>query len=229
MKKNMMLRIASVMLVAVMMSTCAISGTFAKYVTSGTSTDSARVAKFGVEVVANSGAAFAQTYTSDTVGYVGATVDATEKVVAPGTTGTLANITINGTTEVAVKVSHTAELTLSNWSTTGSDVYCPIVFTVDGANLFIGDTETIAEFELRVENAIKGVEAEEFAPNATLDANNLNTVVSWKWYFDDQAPGNPLHAYQTDEKDTELGRRAGDDATKPTVQLSITTTVTQID
>jgi hypothetical protein len=229
MKKNMMLRIASVMLVAVMMSTCAISGTFAKYVTSGISTDSARVAKFGVVVVANSGAAFAQTYNSDTAGYTGLTVEATEKVVAPGTTGTLANISITGTTEVAVKVSHTAELTLSNWSTDGSDVYCPIVFTVGGTDYYIGATESIADFELRVENAIKGVAAKEFGPNATLDADNLNNVVSWKWYIDDLATGNPLSTYQTDVKDTLLGRRAVEDATKPTVQLSITTTVTQID
>ena len=43
-------RILFTLLVAVMISTCAISGTFAKYVTEATGTDTARVAKFGVEV-----------------------------------------------------------------------------------------------------------------------------------------------------------------------------------
>ena len=46
MKKNKMMRIASALLVAVILTTCAISGTFAKYVTSTPGSDSARVAKF---------------------------------------------------------------------------------------------------------------------------------------------------------------------------------------
>lgn len=50
MKKNKIMRIASVLLVAVILTTCAISGTFAKYVTSGSGSDTARVAKFGVTV-----------------------------------------------------------------------------------------------------------------------------------------------------------------------------------
>ncbi len=50
MKKNKMMRLASVLLIAVMISTSAISGTYAKYVTSGYAEDNARVAKFGVAV-----------------------------------------------------------------------------------------------------------------------------------------------------------------------------------
>lgn len=45
MRKNRMMRAASALLVAVLMTTCTISGTFAKYVTSADSTDTARVAK----------------------------------------------------------------------------------------------------------------------------------------------------------------------------------------
>ena len=47
MRKNKMMRLASALLVAVLLSTCAISGTFAKYVTSSTGTDKARVAYWG--------------------------------------------------------------------------------------------------------------------------------------------------------------------------------------
>ena len=53
MKKNKMMRIASVLLVAVLLSTCAISGTFAKYVTTDSGSDSARVAKFAFTVSEN--------------------------------------------------------------------------------------------------------------------------------------------------------------------------------
>ena len=52
MKRNKMMRIASVLLVAVLLSTCVISGTFAKYTTSNSATDSARVAKWGVIITA---------------------------------------------------------------------------------------------------------------------------------------------------------------------------------
>ena len=52
MKKNFMMRAASVLLVAVMLTTCAISGTFAKYITADDASDSARVAKWGVKIVA---------------------------------------------------------------------------------------------------------------------------------------------------------------------------------
>ena len=47
MKKNRMMRLASVLLVCVLLTTSVISGTFAKYVTSVESTDEARVANWG--------------------------------------------------------------------------------------------------------------------------------------------------------------------------------------
>ena len=43
-----MKKFISLLLVAVMLTTCVISGTFAKYVTKDSANDSARVAKFGV-------------------------------------------------------------------------------------------------------------------------------------------------------------------------------------
>lgn len=50
MRKNKMMRVASALLVAVLLTTCAISSTFAKYVTADEFTDTARVAKWGVEL-----------------------------------------------------------------------------------------------------------------------------------------------------------------------------------
>ncbi len=48
MRKNKMMRAASGLMVLTMLSTCAISGTFAKYVTEDRANDTARVAKWGV-------------------------------------------------------------------------------------------------------------------------------------------------------------------------------------
>ena len=114
MKKNKMMRIASVLLVAVLISTCAISGTFAKYVTRVEGTDTARVAKWGILLTVDGDGVFAQKYAKDDEDYSGefsvvsnySTLDdesdEMDKVVAPGTKGAL-KATVNGTPEVATR------------------------------------------------------------------------------------------------------------------------------
>ena len=49
MKKNKMMRLASGLLVAVLLTTSMISGTFAKYVTTESGSDSTRVAKWDID------------------------------------------------------------------------------------------------------------------------------------------------------------------------------------
>jgi hypothetical protein len=61
MKKNKSMRLAGGLMIATMLSTSIVSGTYAKYVTSDNAEDSARVAKFGVTVTA-SGSLFDKTY-----------------------------------------------------------------------------------------------------------------------------------------------------------------------
>ena len=98
MMKNKMMRVASVLLVAVLLSTCTISGTFAKYVTENNAQDNARVAKFGVVIQAD-GALYGTYYdtrflptTDDTAAnlLVQSSVvgQNAENVVAPGTKNT---------------------------------------------------------------------------------------------------------------------------------------------
>ena len=73
MKKNIMMRLSALLLVAVLLTTCVISGTFAKYVTTGTATDSARVAKWGVTVEAKLDDLFVDEYKlDDTTNYTAA-------------------------------------------------------------------------------------------------------------------------------------------------------------
>ena len=112
MKKNKMMRIASFLLVAVLMSTCAISGTFAKYVTADSATDDARVAKWGI-TVAVSGNLFGKAYESknaqsnqDSIVASSTNVSASTTVVAPGTKNDVGmNIAISGTPEVAYSIT----------------------------------------------------------------------------------------------------------------------------
>ena len=62
MRKNRMMRAASALLVAVLMTTCTISGTFAKYVTEASGGDTARVAQWGVSVSAQTDEVFGEKY-----------------------------------------------------------------------------------------------------------------------------------------------------------------------
>ena len=121
MKKNKMMRVASILLVAVLLTTSIISGTFAKYVTSGEASDSARVAKFGVIVTAT-GNLFDATYKTtentpgkstgtspdyDTADHTTLSVESSNgnKLVAPGTKNTDGlTFGVTGTPEVDVNV-----------------------------------------------------------------------------------------------------------------------------
>lgn len=114
------MRMAAILLVAALLSTSVMSGTFAKYVTSDSATDSARVAKFGVTVAMN-GNLFGEAYDAGTdTGIIiarGATgagtgtvqVDATgTNVVAPGTKSDKGlGFAVTGTPEVDVTVAST--------------------------------------------------------------------------------------------------------------------------
>lgn len=93
-RKNHTLKLAGILLALVLVTSCFVGGTFAKYVTKGTGSDSARVAKFGVKVTAE-GSTFATSYDKDNAAktVVSSTLD---KVVAPGTSGEMAAINITG-------------------------------------------------------------------------------------------------------------------------------------
>ena len=227
MKKNKMMRIASVLLVAVLLTTCAISGTFAKYVTSKESTDTARVAKFGVDLAVTVDGAFATEYDADTTAtdklgvaiaktVVASSTDS-DNLVAPGTKGDLmASATIAGTPEVAVNVKQEATLVLTGWAVEGT-YYCPLVITVDGAKFYGMDYTSAAEFIAAVEAALDS--DVNYEPNTDLTESHS---VTWEWAFEG------TDGKQTDVKDTALGDYA---AKTGDIEISFTykVTVTQID
>ena len=122
MKKNKMMRTASGLMIATLLTTGVISGTFAKYTTSDSASDTARVAKWGVEL-AVSGSLYGSAYGTDnkiaerdadniTVKSADAVAPSTtpDKVLAPGTQsdGGL-HIFLTGTPEVSTKVTATIE------------------------------------------------------------------------------------------------------------------------
>lgn len=228
MKKNTMMRIASVLLVVVLLTTSVISGTFAKYVTSDDGSDWARVAKFGVKVAAKGFDMFKADYdTTNTTLFSGsssvsAAADDRDDVLAPGTSGSFADIAITGTPEVAVDVDIDATVAVSDKWTVDGLFYCPVTITV-GADKFYGlDYGSAASFADAIKANIEGKSAQ-YAPNTKLDDTyaNTNLDIAWAWAFEG------TDGKQTDVKDTALGDKAVTEDL--TIEIGVDISVTQID
>ena len=214
-KKNWMLRIMGLVLMLTLVSTCLLSGTLAKYVTTGDGSDTARVAKWGVKVEAFGGM-FKDAYDTDDDDYdeiITYSVSASTDVVAPGTSGTAASFGVNGTPEVACLIEVIVDRSaseLTGWVDADGDEYEPIVWKVNG-NLAGGDG-TFAGL-LDELDAI----SLPYAPGVDLSTVTANFAITWEWNFHvDEA---------NDVKDTFLGNLA----TAPTINLKYDIVVTQID
>lgn len=222
MKKNKLFIIGLVTVFVALLSLTLVSSTFAKYVTTSTGTDTARVAKWGVSISAAGNEVFHKEYSTDDTeikNTIGTSVSSSTKVIAPGTKGTFAAVSVSGTPEVAVKIEHKATVTLANWVINSNEFYCPIVITVKSGE----NSTTVKQNETN--NSVDTLKtAIEEAINKTIyaEANTdlLGTIdsleISWKWDF-----GNG----STDAKDTALGNLG----TAPTITVEVVTTVTQID
>ncbi len=207
MKKNIMMRLSAVLLVAVLLTTCVISGTWAKYISTGsTDNESVRVAKWGVVITADS---VAQDQLEDDLSATETAVhvDGTTDLLAPGTAVKFASIKVSGNAEVAVKITYSADLVLSGWQAAGGE-YVPVVFVIDGTSY---SADTAAELEEKVEAAIAAF-TDEYAAMEDL-AGTPDFEIYCKWAFDGD-----------DAKDTELGA-----AGTATVSLKVSCTVEQID
>lgn len=214
MKKTKLMRAALLLLVLTLITSCFVGGTFAKYTTSAEGSDTARVAKWGVVITAH-GETFANTYATDTenvAGTIANSVVSANKVVAPGTKGNMVGMTITGTPEVAVNVSYAANFKVEGW-TVGDSFYCPLQIKV-GSTMIDGATFTdAAKFERAVNTEISTY-SEKYAAGTDLSAASVTTPsVSWEWPFS-----------VDDTKDTALGNLP----IAPTVSLTVTTTVDQI-
>lgn len=245
-KKHWTLRAAGLLFALVLITSCFVGGTFAKYVTSKSASDIARVARFGVKITAEDHTAFKTTYTTDATGL---SIDTNtvisgdgEKVVAPGTgEDNAATLSITGKPEVAVHV----ELTMSGMDVfleagehpdltatsptakfTLNDRYYPVVFTLKkgGTELASG---TISKINTYLADLSKNYDA-----GTDLSKKFGTYTLSWKWDFEDS---NIDHK---DQADTLLGVLAADHSAfgyvlgtdyQTGISFTLAATVTQID
>ncbi len=158
MKKNKTMRIASVVMVAALLSTCAISGTFAKYTSASTGSDNARVARWDIKLndkaISNSFEfnLFETIYDTDAKTVE---TDVATGLIAPGTSGAF-EIKLASASEVSAKYS--VDYTVKNTNN------IPVQFSVDGTK-WTDDLADVTEKELEMTNGTASI------------------TVQWKWVF----------------------------------------------
>ena len=144
MKKKLSMRIASCLLIALLMTTCLTSGTFAKYTSSSTANDAARVAKWSFTVGDGNNIGATKTFAfdlfetiKDTVLQDGALVpdaDVRSDKIAPGTQGSF-DLVMTNTSEVLSRVKIGFD-----WN--GLDEYITFQYSVvDSENAPMADTD----------------------------------------------------------------------------------------
>lgn len=218
MKKNRTLKLASAMVILCLITTCAISTTFAKYTTGGSVNDEARVAHWGVEVTMDGDPMFANQYENTTNGITVKSKD-DAKVVAPGTSSsevsgalrfaltgtpevaTKITISLTGIQEVVVRAGTYYDGTKATIENNGTPTYAtfdlaadyyPVVFTLKQIS---GADGTYAEPRQLFRGTLAGLSAflDNYSAGATYAPNavlNATFELSWAWAFETNSANN---------------------------------------
>ena len=134
-RSSMMVRLVAVLAVTMMFTMCFVGGTFAKYTSSATGTDSAKVAKWDIKV-GTTNIATNDTFTFDlfkTIQDSNGTAEETDMspvdgtIIAPGTRGSF-DIVIKNDSQV--NATYAIDYTVTNTNN------IPVKFSVDGTNWF---------------------------------------------------------------------------------------------
>ena len=167
-RSSMMVRLVAVLAVTMMFTMCLVGGTFAKYTSSGTGTDTATVAKWSFKVD-ETDIATTDTFTFDlfkTIKDSDGINNETEmnpvdgSIIAPGTQGSF-DLVLTNASQV------TAQYAIDYTVTNNNDI--PVKFSVDGGTTWTNDLADVAASD-----------------STKLAANSGTTTikVQWKWAFD---------------------------------------------
>lgn len=218
MKKNKMMRAASALLVAVLLTTSVISGTFAKYVTNVSANATARVAKWGFENTAISfDDLFSTTYVTDGTVITGNSVASsnTDELIAPGTKGAATFSFVYNDENAKPEVAYSFVVDASE-STCATEIQenTSIRWCLDDENYDLTWEQLLDEI-----NALDGDKT--YGPNElpTGFGHDDSHTIRWQWKFYEND--------SADAKDTEMGNLAT--STDLKVYLKISVTATQLD
>lgn len=234
MKKNKMMRAASVLMVATLLTTSVISGTFSKYTTKAGGGDYARVATWGfTETTIELSDLFKNAYDSTTNPTVKNSTESTSDLIAPGTTGSDTFSFTYAGQENAPEVAYTFEVSTYGSGCTDDIKNNPnILWKLDNGEWGTWDQLITAIEALDGNIAENGSQpANYYAPGTLPAAFNQkganNHTVEWKWVFETQDNSGTAENEMTNQDtiDTAMGNKS----ILESVSLVITITATQID
>ena len=211
MKKTKFLILIGILELLIVIIVITFEGTYAKYITSGKGSDSARVARWNINTTNNIKDLFASSYTN--------IIDGTEEqgVIAPGTSGTYF-FTISGD----VETSYTLSIVASGTDDVNGAIkeYNPIKYSFTKPNTGNDKdkkpTITIDEMTFEeLKKAINDIDDGSQIHEAGVLNGDIYTI-GWKW----EADGD-------NEKDTLLGNLVSTE--NKTINLSVNITATQVD
>lgn len=233
MKKNRTMRLAALLLVLTLITSCFVGGTFAKYTTSTTGNDEARVAYWGFD----QGATITlEGLFSDTDSNVSGNANG---LLAPGTQGskTFAFGYTNGATgSTAIEAPEVAYTFTVDVTVAGSETATADTDKLDENTNFtwtlskksgtttttVGTYQKVEELEAAIEalagtNATNGVAeyAADELPEAFTDAGEVYTI-GWNWAFETANNTNQ------DATDTAMGNATDLDDLKITITITAT-------
>ena len=205
MKKNRMMRLSSILLVFVLLTSCVISGTFAKYTTEKELTSSARVAVWSIDFAGEDNTKTDFVFDlfatiKDTAGADEEDVDldgtGSESVIAPGTSGSFDIVLVNNS-EVDAEYSYEFKVV----KTTN----LPIEFKVTGSDEWVTDLASLSS---------TATTALEMGDEATI-------TVDWRWVF--EITGTDSEIATQNKADTGFGETGGN------ISVTATVLVEQVD
>lgn len=223
MKKTKLMRAALLLLVLTLITSCFVGGTFAKYTTSASGQDSARVAKWGFN---NASVVLTDLFNTNYNNVLG-----TENVIAPGTKGNARfGFTYGGDNNAtAPEVAYTFTVSADE-STCDPSIKknTNIKWSLDGAVVPAAGSATAGSWDALLA-AIKNLSGDPlgektYAPGElpkafkTADGAYMHTV-AWEWAFE------TANDATQDKTDTEMGNANP----LATVALKITVSATQVD
>ena len=240
------------LLVSVLIATVVLSGTIAKFTSVGTSSDSARVAKWGMEVTAHSDVStkYGTFYEKNekgedvNVGVVASSNSA--NLIAPGTKGYLTCFRIKGSPEAAYEIDFDGTFSAGAGFTAAQRFvrderglaieYFPIIIRVytidqlvedeDNARVDIGTfayPSDLGELNTNITNTIKS----NFDTQTTQDPGNIDKlyIVEWEWLF------TPDDEYQNNDRDVMLAEAIKDNKNNDLfkIKLDMSVKISQVD
>ena len=207
MKTNTSMRVAVLLMALVLMTSCFVSGTFAKYVTTYTANDDARVAYWGFD---NTDTLVFDLFAKE---YVDVLSNNDDDVIAPGTQK-FASFRLVNAEGTLPEVKYTLTVDASA-STCDEDIKNNpnIVWYFGSSPAPASGTFAEGSWDAMLA-ALNGV-SQTYAPH-TIPSDSEKIQIGWKWIFDVDAA--------SDVRDTNMGNKA----TLDDVNVIITVTATQV-